>query len=266
MKLLGFRKRYFGRDKEWYIILHSLFGLHPNNIELYKLALLHRSASVFLDDGTPINNERLEFLGDAILEAIVSDYLFIEFPDRDEGFMTQVRQRIVSRVSLNQLSCDIGLARYVIRSEGRGHLRNNLYGDALEAMIGAIYLDKGYDYANRLLINNIFRRYLDLDKVVAEEIDFKSRLIEWCQKSRRSIHFHTSVSGDSTPHNPCFTARVVIDGIDMGSGQGSSKKEAEQNAAYMLSSLMSDTDSDHLLEMMDDRDSEEEVEDRTQAV
>ncbi len=236
-------------------MLDSIFGIRPNNIELYKLALLHRSASLHLDDGTPINNERLEFLGDAILEAIVSDYLFIEFPDRDEGFLTQIRQRIVSRVSLNELSCEMGLAQHVIRNGTRGNVRQNLYGDALEAMIGAIYLDKGYDYTNRLLINRVFRKYLDLDRIVAVEIDFKSRLIEWCQKSRRAITFHTSTRSGPASGNPAFISRVVIDGIQMGSGEGPSKKEAEQHAAYMLSALvMSDDGSDQLIEMLESDD------------
>lgn len=234
-------------------MLDEIFGLYPNNIELYKLALLHRSASVFLENGAPINNERLEFLGDAILEAVVSDYLFIEFPDQDEGFMTQMRSKIVSRSSLNQLSIDIGLAGHVIYNSNGNHTQKNLNGDALEAIIGAMYLDKGYDFVNRLLINKIFRRYFDLSEITETEIDFKSRLIEWCQRSRRTIAFHTSSSPSSTAREPGFVSRVVIDGIDAGFGEGGSKKEAEQNASRMISGLMiSDTQSDHILELTDD--------------
>ncbi len=254
--LLRFWKRRFGPEKEWYEVMHDIFGFTPDNIELYKLALLHRSASLFLDNGTPINNERLEYLGDAILEAIASDYLFVEFPDRDEGFLTQMRQKIVSRVSLNQLSEDIGLAQYVIRNEGRNHvsMRQNLFGDAMEAMIGAIYLDKGYDFTNRLLINRIFARHLDITRLVTEEIDFKSRLIEWCQKSRRTINFLTSTHPESSPNRPTFISKIEIDGTEMSRGEGNSKKEAEQQAAYLLSSLiLSDNNSDKLLEMMDDK-------------
>ena len=117
----------------------------PNNIELYKLALIHRSASLFLEDGTPINNERLEFLGDAVIEAIVSDYLFIEFPEHDEGFLTQLRSRIVSRSTLNALGIRLGLDKHIIVQGGGNFAQKHLYGDALEAMMGAIYLDKGYD-------------------------------------------------------------------------------------------------------------------------
>jgi ribonuclease-3 len=243
-----------GRDRQWYAALKEIFGVRPDNIELYKLALLHRSASVVLDDGTAINNERLEFLGDAILEAIVSDFVFIEFPDRDEGFMTQLRSKIVSRVSLNQLCADIGLSRHVVHSESRGnHTQSNLYGDALEAMIGAMYLDKGYDHTNRVMINRIFRRYLDLDKLVAEEIDFKSRLIEWCQKSRSAIRFDTVQAPGSSPGNPSFVAHVTIDGIEMGRGEGSSKKAAEQAASCAISGLiLADESSDRFLEMIDD--------------
>ncbi len=233
--------------------MRRIFGVVPDNIELYKLALLHRSASVFLDDGTAINNERLEFLGDAILEAIVSDFLFIEFPSEDEGFLTQMRSKIVSRASLNELAARIGLTEHVVYNTNGNHSQRHLYGDALEAMIGALYLDKGYDFTNRLFINNIFRRHLDLNEITATEIDFKSRLIEWCQKSRRQITFDTAFSPRSTGTNPDFISRVLIDGIEMCYGHGHSKKEAEQNASFMLSELVtSDTRTDHILELTDE--------------
>ena len=120
-----FRLRY-GRDKAYYRMLKTIFGLRPNNIELYKLALIHRSASLFLDDGAPINNERLEFLGDAVIESIVSDFLFIEFPEADEGFLSRLRSRIVRRSSLNRLAIEIGLDRYVIAQGGNGFAQNDL--------------------------------------------------------------------------------------------------------------------------------------------
>jgi ribonuclease-3 len=245
-----------GRDREWYALLKDIFGIRADNIELYKLALLHRSASVILDDGTAINNERLEFLGDAILEAIVSDFIFIEFPDRNEGFMTQLRSKIVSRVSLNQLCADIGLASPVVHSDQRGnHTQSNLYGDAMEAMIGAMYLDKGYDLVNRVMINRIFRRHMDLAKLAGEEIDFKSRLIEWCQKSRRTINFHTAPVSGTSQGNPTFLSRLTIDGIEMGTGRGPSKKAAEQSAALAISGLiLADESSDRFLEMIDGKD------------
>ena len=160
-----------------------MFGFIPNNIELYKLALIHKSASVELEDGSHVNNERLEFLGDAVIESVTSDYLFIEFPDRDEGFLTQVRSKMVSRQSLNRIASALGLDKHVISNAAGNTTQKHIYGDAFEAMMGAIYLDQGYDFVNRLLINKIFARHLSLDDVLQLETDFKSRLIEWCQKN-----------------------------------------------------------------------------------
>lgn len=244
------RKR-FGADREYYKILDSIFGIYPNNIELYKLALIHRSASLFLDDGTPINNERLEFLGDAILESIVSDYLFIEFPERNEGFLTQMRSKIVSRSTLNELCVNMGLDRYIISQSGGAYIQKHLYGDALEAMIGAIYLDKGYDFANRLIINDILCKNINLEHMTITETDFKSRLIEWCQKSKHTIHFTTSYAPESTMHHPVFRAQISIDSLEVAYGNGASKKEAEQNAAYSVWTVLSDEGGDSFLEMMD---------------
>ena len=182
-------RRNYGQDKEYYRIIDELFGFVPHNIELYKLALIHKSASLVLADGRQINNERLEFLGDAVIEAVTSDYLYIEFPDRQEGFLTQLRSKIVSRQSLNTIARTIGLDRYVIANPTGSTNQKHIYGDAFEAMIGAIYLDQGYEFANRLLINNIYYRYLNLDNLTDEETDFKSRLIEWCQKTHHTIAF-----------------------------------------------------------------------------
>lgn len=230
-----FRLRY-GRDKAYYRMLKTIFGLRPNNIELYKLALIHRSASLFLDDGTPINNERLEFLGDAVIEAVTSDYLFIEYPDRDEGFLTQLRSKIVSRQSLNVLAVNIGLDRHVISNGSTSVTQKHIYGDAFEAMIGAVYLDQGYEFVNRLLINRIYFRHLSLDELTESETDFKSRLIEWSQKNKRALSFDTVPSPLYTQKIPHFHTSVSIDGQPTGTGEGHSKKSSEQKAA--LSALI----------------------------
>ena len=228
-------RRKFGQDKEFYAAIDDMFGFLPHNIELYKLALIHKSASVELEDGSHINNERLEFLGDAVIESITSDYLFIEFPDRDEGFMTQLRSKIVSRQSLNSIASKIGLDKHVISHAAGNVTQKHIYGDAFEAMIGAIYLDKGYDFANRLLINYIYGRYLSIDEVLQSETDFKSRLIEWCQKNHYSIEFRTTNDGNSSLARPVFVSTVYIDGIAVGHGSGDSKKQAEQRAAHSVS-------------------------------
>ena len=149
-----FKSRY-GKDRAYYKILKSIFGLVPNNIELYKLALIHRSASLFLEDGTPINNERLEFLGDAVIETIVSDFLFIEYPEEKEGALSQLRSRIVSRSSLNRLAIEIGLDRHIIVQGNIPLLQKHIYGDALEAIFGAIYLDKGAEALTLAVFQNM---------------------------------------------------------------------------------------------------------------
>lgn len=246
--MFGFRKR---RDKEFFDLVREMFGTRARNIELYKLALLHRSASVELEDGTHLNNERLEFLGDAVLEAVVSDYLFIEFPKDDEGGLTRLRSKIVSRQTLNSLAHSIGLDRHVIQHTNGTIIQKHIHGDALEAMIGAIYLDKGYNRVNEILINRVFRRHLNLDELIASETDHKSRLIEWCQKSRQSLNFMTGHAEDYTPKHPIFKSVITIDGIEVGHGVGETKKEAEQNAAHAVSEALSDEAGDQFLENID---------------
>lgn len=211
--------------------MHRIFGLYPNNIELYKLALIHKSASIVLDSGMSINNERLEYLGDAIIEAVVSDMLYVEYPYENEGFLTQLRSKIVSRRTLNSLAELIGLSEYVISQNSATTTRKHLYGDAFEAMMGAIYLDKGYDYVNRLLINNLLHNNMNLDEVNDTEVDYKSRLIEWCQKNKKTFSIISKHSEEYTHNDPQFIAVANICGKDYGYGIGSSKKEAEQRAA-----------------------------------
>lgn len=224
-------KANFSKDKFYYRGMNRIFGLYPNNIELYKLALIHKSASIILDGGMSINNERLEYLGDAIIEAVVSDMLYVEYPYEHEGFLTQLRSKIVSRRTLNSLSEEIGLSDYVVAQNSATTTRKHLYGDAFEAMMGAIYLDKGYDYVNRLLINKILRNHLNLDEMNETEVDYKSRLIEWCQKNKKAFTIISKHSEEYTHNDPQFIAVVNISGKDYGYGIGSSKKEAEQRAA-----------------------------------
>ncbi len=178
-----------------------------------------------------VNNERLEFLGDAIIDAVVSDMIYIEFPYEDEGFLTQLRSKIVSRNSLNDISDRIGLSQHIISQSSMPQSRKNLSGDAFEAMVGAIYLDKGYDYVNRLLINRIFAKYIDLDNINETETDFKSRLIEWCQKRHKKANINTRHSADFSEQHPQFQCEISIGDKVTSYGIGDSKKEAEQRAA-----------------------------------
>ena len=228
-------RRRFGKDRAFYVAIDDMFGFIPHNIELYKLALIHKSASIELEDGRHINNERLEFLGDAVIESVTSDYLFIEFPEKDEGFMTQLRSKIVSRQSLNRIASKLGLDSYVISNAVGNTTQKHIFGDAFEAMMGAIYLDQGYDFANRLLINKIFKLHLSIDDILRSETDFKSRLIEWCQKNHYTIEFRTDGDHSSSMSRPMFHSTVYVDGIAVGHGIGDSKKQAEQNAAFSVS-------------------------------
>ncbi len=247
-------RRNFGKDKMFYRAIDDMFGFIPNNIELYKLALIHKSASVTLDNGQHINNERLEFLGDAVIESVSSDYLFIEFPDKNEGFLTQLRSKMVSRQALNGVARRIGLDDHVITNSTNNSIQKHIYGDAFEAMMGAIYLDQGYDFVNRLLINKIFARYMKLETLLESETDFKSRLIEWSQKNHHTIQFITSYDKSSSSAHPYFYSKVMIDNIEVGYGVGESKKEAEQRAAHSVSLGFSDSDYTKLMDKLDNID------------
>ena len=244
-------KRNFGKDRDYYKIVDDLFGIIPHNIELYKLALIHKSASLVLDDGSTINNERLEFLGDAVIEAVTSDYLFIEYSDRDEGFLTQLRAKIVSRQSLNALAVEIGLDKQVITNAAAVVTQKHIYGDAFEAMMGAIYLDQGYEFVNRLLINKLYYDHLNIERLTESETDFKSRLIEWCQKNHHRIEFRTEHDKGYSSTHPVFVSTVLIDDMETGRGSGDSKKIAEQLAAQSVAGQFSDEACAEFLDKVD---------------
>ena len=244
-------RRNFGKDKRFYAAIDDMFGFIPNNIELYKVALIHKSASVATEDGRQLNNERLEYLGDAVIESVTSDYLFIEFPDKDEGFLTQLRSKMVSRQTLNDVAKRIGLDDYVISHTSNNVSQKHIYGDAFEAMMGAIYLDQGYDFVNRLLINKIFVDYIKVDDLTEAETDFKSRLIEWCQKNHHTIRFSTHNDKYFSSTHPSFYSKVLIDNIEVGYGVGDSKKEAEQRAASSVAHGVSDDDCTKLMDKLD---------------
>ena len=243
-------RRNFGRDKLYYRAIDDMFGFIPNNIELYKLALVHKSASIDIG-GQLINNERLEFLGDAVIESITSDYLFIEYPHYDEGRLTKLRSKLVSRQSLNAIACNLGLNKHIICSHSISATQKHLYGDAFEAMIGAIYLDQGYNFANRLLINDIYSSNLSLEEVDEMETDFKSRLIEWGQKNHHTVVFRTKGSPMGSGATRTFSSTVFIDNLEVGHGIGTSKKEAEQRAAQAASHEPSDEECARLLDRLD---------------
>ena len=231
--------------------LEKKLGYTFRDPELLRAALYHSSyANEHRSEGIR-SNERLEFLGDAVIEAVTSDYLFIEYPDRDEGFLTQLRSKIVSRQSLNELAVKIGLDRHVISNASTSITQKHIYGDAFEAMIGAVYLDQGYEFTNRLLINRIYFQALNLDELTESETDFKSRLIEWCQKNHLKIVFRTGNDKEYSSNHPVFYSTVLVDGIEVGHGSGESKKEAEQHAAFSVAEYMTDEQCASLLDRVD---------------
>ena len=224
IKLLFFPRR------EFYGLLSDFLGFDPNKPDLYELAFIHKSATI-QKDGYGMNNERLEYLGDAILGAIIADILYKYFPNKDEGFLTQIRSKIVSRESLNKLALKIDLDKHVVSNV---NLNNNkhIYGDAFEALIGAIYLDQGYANTRIFIEDRVFKKHINLEEVVTIETNFKSKLIEWAQKNKKDVFFDTQEDGvDKALRLPLFISEVEVEEVKMGKGIGTSKKEAQQKAA-----------------------------------
>ena len=217
--------------KEPYLLLSAALGFKPKNFQYYELALLHKSSAVKDEGGRFLNNERLEFLGDAILDAVVADILYHKFPGKREGFLTNTRSKIVQRESLNKIATDLGLDHLMIISN-KNHSHNvNIYGNAFEALIGAIYLDYGYEKCKYFMENVVFQKYLDVNRLAQKEVNFKSRLIEWSQKYKTNIVFDLIEETTDSENNPVFQTQIIINGVSAGYGVGFSKKESQQNAA-----------------------------------
>lgn len=220
--------------KEFYLFLKDLLGFYPGNIKLYELAFVHRSESFTNSIGNTSNNERLEYLGDAILGAVIAEYLYKRFPQRGEGFLTQMRSKLVNRAFLTHLTCETGLSRFVKsrNSVGNASSTSHIYGDAFEALIGAIYIDKGYSTARYVIIKRFLKYYVDLNEVEEADNNYKSQLIEWGQKNKMDVKFHTTeeINGNNSRFNT-FVSKIEIGNEIMGQGSGASKKESQQNAA-----------------------------------
>lgn len=231
----------FHKDRESYFCFYKILGFFPRNIRFYEQALLHKSTSIRSEKGRPLNNERLEFLGDAILDAIVGDIVYKHFEGRREGFLTNTRSKIVQRETLNKLAVEIGLDKLVKYSTRSSSHNSYMYGNAFEAFIGAIYLDQGYERCKQFMEKKILKNYIDLDKMSRKEVNFKSKLIEWSQKTKMEVSFELIEQFLDQDYNPMFHTEVRIEGLSADTGTGYSKKESQQNAAQMaLKKIKSD--------------------------
>jgi ribonuclease-3 len=224
-------KRLFSKQEEPYLALYRILGFYPNDMQLYKQAFVHRSSSIETEDGGWKNNERLEFLGDAVLNAIVADIIYQQFPNRKEGFMTNTRSKIVQRESLNRLAVEMGLNKLLVFSQKTSSHNNYLCGNAFEALIGAIYLDQGYQKCHAFVKEKVIERYISLHKIARTEVNFKSHLIEWSQKNKLEIVFDLVDTFMDKEGNQIFQTRVSLMGMPLGAGIGFTKKESQQAAA-----------------------------------
>lgn len=240
----------FRKNKEFLSALYDILGFYPHNLDIYRIAFSHKSLGYQRDNDVkaggkdrkggakdrrkprtentskPLNNERLEYLGDAVLESVVSDILFRHFPHKREGFLTSTRSKIVQREALNRLAADMGLEKLILAAQGTRMAHTNIGGNAFEALMGAIYLDRGYKHCHWFISNRVVGHYVDLENVAQKEVNFKSKLLEWSQKNRINISFK-----DSADDNKGFKTIIVMEGITLARGNGRSKKESQQEAS-----------------------------------
>ena len=222
----------FRKDKEPYLCFYKMLGFYPRNIEIYQQALLHKSSSIKAGKGRLLNNERLEFLGDAILDAIVADIVYKKFEGKREGFLTNTRSKIVQRETLNRVAVEIGLDKLIKYTTRQSSHNSYMCGNAFEALIGAIYLDRGYRACKKFMEERIINQYLNLEKISRKEVNFKSKLIEWSQKNKFCVEFNLIEQSLDSDQNPIFETQITVENIPAGTGKGYSKKESQQEAAH----------------------------------
>lgn len=222
----------FRKERELFYSLHSIIGFYPHDIKYYKTALTHKSSGKRNEKGKPLNNERLEFLGDALLDAVVGHIVFEHFAGKREGFLTNTRSKLVSRETLGKLAQEMGLTELIESNAKQQHAHNSyMAGNAFEALVGAIYLDQGYDAVMRFVKKRILAQMVNIDKVAYKEVNFKSKLLEWTQKNRVKMIYKMTDDGKDDKGSPVFGCLVMIEGVEGGKGKGYSKKEAQQESS-----------------------------------
>lgn len=232
MPISRFYKLYLSPHRKYIKVLKNLLGFVPGNLSLYRMAFRHKSVAQNVKKGVKNSNERLEFLGDAVLGSVVAEVLFKLYPYEDEGFLTELRSKIVSRVNLNQLARKLGFDK-LIEFDNRmlnSARQGSLLGDAFEALIGAVYLDKGYEFTKGFLVNHIIKSHIDIHKLEQTETNFKSKLIEWCQRHGKDVTFEL-ISNLEGENSKLFTIHALIDNEILGQGKEFNKKNAEKLAA-----------------------------------
>ena len=224
-------------DKDLYEYIHNIFGFYPKNITLYRVAFTHKSMAVETVGHYHVSNERMEYLGDSVLSTAVADYLFHTYPTQPEGFLTEMRSRIVSRVSLNKLSEKLGFGDYIRHTPDVGNNARSMGGNAFEALMGAIYLDRGFDFAKRIIIERIIKVHLDLEQLQSTDVNFKSKLLEWSQKKRKNLVFQ-QLEEIGEGHKKQFHVQIVIDGKPYADAFDRSIRGAEQLAAEKTCNML----------------------------
>ncbi|MBS9463362.1 ribonuclease III [Flagellimonas sp. 389] len=218
------------KDGEFFLGMKKILGFKPKRLSIYKKAFLHRSVNKRDSDGNPMNYERLEFLGDSMLGTIISKHLYKEVPEGDEGYLTKMRSKIVSRKHLNELGKDLELLNYVESRIPKSHFGENIHGNVFEALVGAIYLDKGYPYCEKFIREKVIRPYVDIEQLEGKVISYKSLVIEWCQKQKKTFNYdvYEDTGNDELKH---FAVKLSIGEKIMAKARATSKKKAEEKAS-----------------------------------
>jgi len=218
------------QDGDFFLGMRKILGFKPKDVRIYKKAFLHRSANQRDKKGNPINYERLEFLGDAMLGTIISKHLYKEVPGGDEGYLTKMRSKIVSRKHLNELGKDLNLIRFVESKIPKSHFGDNIHGNVFEALIGAIYLDRGYKFCEKFIQSRVIEPYVDIEQLEGKVISYKSLLIEWCQKQKKEFKYNVYEDSGNDPLKH-FAVKFSINGKQVAKARATSKKKAEEKAS-----------------------------------